>query len=94
LENTVQQKIRVGIIRGGMSSERDVSLENGKKVALPVGFSAALRRVDTALVKEFINGVDIDIACGAVDHHSAVPLIPLETVPASDVLSLEDRGLL
>lgn len=66
-----------------------------KKVTSPAGFSeavnAALLWDDTALVEEFINGTEV--TCGVIGHHPVVPLIPSETVPTADILSLEDKFL-
>lgn len=66
-----------------------------KKVVQPAGLPeavmAALKWDDTALVEEFIMGTEV--TCGVLGHHPALPLIPSETVPTADILSLEDKFL-
>jgi len=66
-----------------------------KKVVSKEGISSALEEAfqwdNTALVEEFIEG--IEVTCGVIENDHPVALTPSETVPTDDVLSLEDKFL-
>jgi D-alanine-D-alanine ligase len=66
-----------------------------KKVVSKDGIASALEEAfqwdNTALVEEFIDG--IEVTCGVVENDHPVALTPSETVPTDDVLSLEDKFL-
>lgn len=60
-------------------------------IEFPAALTAALRWDNTALVEEFITGTEV--TCGVIGHQSPLPLVPSETIPTTDVLSLEDKFL-
>lgn len=66
-----------------------------KKVVSKDGIPSALEEAflwdNTALVEEFIEG--IEVTCGIIEENHPVALIPSETIPTEDVLSLEDKFL-
>lgn len=66
-----------------------------KKVVSPDGIpdaiEDALRWDNTALVEEFIDG--IEVTCGIIENDLPLALTPSETIPTDDVLSLEDKFL-
>jgi D-alanine-D-alanine ligase len=66
-----------------------------KKVVSPDSISDAvedaLRWDNTALVEEFIDG--IEVTCGIIENDRPLALTPSETIPTDDVLSLEDKFL-
>ena len=66
-----------------------------KKVVSPDGIpdaiEDALRWDNTALVEEFIDG--IEVTCGIIENDRPYALTPSETIPTDDVLSLEDKFL-
>ncbi|HOK07050.1 MAG TPA: D-alanine--D-alanine ligase family protein [Syntrophales bacterium] len=66
-----------------------------KKVVSPAGLPAALEGAfvwdEMALVEEFIEGVEV--TCGILGDDPPVPLVPSETIPTQDILSLEDKFL-
>lgn len=66
-----------------------------KKVVSQEGIASALEDAfqwdDTALVEEFIEG--IEVTCGVIEDGHPVALTPSETIPTDDVLSLEDKFL-
>ena len=66
-----------------------------KKVVSPVGIPAALDAAfswdSVSLVEEFIEGTEV--TCGVVGNDDPVALIPSETIPTNDILSLEDKFL-
>ena len=66
-----------------------------KKVVSPDSISDAVedafRWDNTALVEEFIDG--IEVTCGIIENDRPLALTPSETIPTDDVLSLEDKFL-
>ncbi len=66
-----------------------------KKVVSGDGIPGALADAfawdNTALVEEFIDG--IEVTCGVLDNNGPFALTPSETIPTQDVLSLEDKFL-
>ncbi|MCX7635966.1 MAG: ATP-grasp domain-containing protein, partial [Syntrophales bacterium] len=66
-----------------------------KKVVAAAGIPAALEDAfvwdNTALVEEFIDGVEV--TCGVLGDDPPMPLVPSETIPTQDILSLEDKFL-
>lgn len=58
---------------------------------LPAAVEDALQWDNTALVEEFIDG--IEVTCGVIENDHPIPLTPSETIPTDDVLSLEDKFL-
>lgn len=61
------------------------------KNGLPDALSFAFTWDNTALVEEFIAGTEV--TCGVIGTDSPVAMIPSETIPTGDVLSLEDKFL-
>jgi len=65
------------------------------KVNAATGLSGAVLEAflwdDTVLVEEFISGTEV--TCGVIGHRPPLPLVPSETIPTSDILSLEDKFL-
>jgi len=66
-----------------------------KKVVSREGIPAAVEDAfqwdNTALVEEFIDG--IEVTCGVIEDDQPLALTPSETIPTDDVLSLEDKFL-
>lgn len=66
-----------------------------KKITAPEGLidaiDAAFLWDDTVLIEEFINGTEV--TCGVIGHNPPVALIPSETIPTDDILTLEDKFL-
>jgi len=58
---------------------------------IPAAIEDALQWDNTALVEEFIDG--IEVTCGVIDNDQPMALTPSETIPTDDVLSLEDKFL-
>jgi D-alanine-D-alanine ligase len=58
---------------------------------IPAAIEDALQWDNTALVEEFIDG--IEVTCGVIENDHAMALTPSETIPTDDVLSLEDKFL-
>lgn len=52
---------------------------------------AALIWDDTVLIEEFITGTEV--TCGVIGHNPPLPLVPSETIPTTEILSLEDKFL-
>ena len=46
---------------------------------------------DTALIEEYISGTEV--TCGVLGHNPPMALIPSETIPTHDILTLEDKFL-
>lgn len=61
------------------------------KDGIPSALEDAFQWDTTALVEEFIDG--IEVTCGVIEHDYPVALTPSETIPTDDVLSLEDKFL-
>ena len=65
------------------------------KVTSEAGLSEALtsafRWDNTALIEEFITGMEV--TCGVIGHQPPLPLVPSETIPTTEILSLEDKFL-
>ncbi|MBA4397828.1 MAG: hypothetical protein C0394_10685 [Syntrophus sp. (in: bacteria)] len=65
------------------------------KVASPDDIPAALDEAfiwdDTALVEEFLTGMEV--TCGVIGNDHPVALTPSETIPTAAILSLEDKFL-
>ena len=61
------------------------------KDGIPVAVEDSLQWDNTALVEEFIDG--IEVTCGVIDNDHPFALTPSETIPTQDVLSLEDKFL-
>jgi len=66
-----------------------------KKVVSREGIPAAVEEAfhwdNTALVEEFIDGMEV--TCGIIEDDQPLALTPSETIPTDDVLSLEDKFL-
>ncbi|MCX7816808.1 MAG: D-alanine--D-alanine ligase [Syntrophales bacterium] len=66
-----------------------------KKVVSSEGIPSALEGAfewdNIALVEEFIEG--IEVTCGVLGHDPPMALIPSETIPTEDILTLEDKFL-
>ena len=66
-----------------------------KKVVSRNGIASAIEEAlqwdNTALVEEFIEG--IEVTCGVIENDNTDALTPSETIPTDDVLSLEDKFL-
>jgi D-alanine-D-alanine ligase len=58
---------------------------------LPAAMDEAFRWDNTLLVEEFIAGTEV--TCGVIENGQPLALIPSETIPTDDVLSLEDKFL-
>jgi len=58
---------------------------------IPAAIEDALQWDNTALVEEFIDG--IEVTCGVIENDHPIALTPSETIPTDDVLSLEDKFL-
>lgn len=58
---------------------------------IPAAIEDALQWDKTALVEEFIDG--IEVTCGVIENDHPIALTPSETIPTDDVLSLEDKFL-
>jgi len=58
---------------------------------IPPAIEDALHWDNTALIEEFIDG--IEVTCGVIENDLPFALTPSETIPTSDVLSLEDKFL-
>jgi D-alanine-D-alanine ligase len=58
---------------------------------LPAAMDEAFRWDNTLLVEEFIAGTEV--TCGVIEDGRPMALIPSETIPTDDVLSLEDKFL-
>jgi len=63
----------------------------GSGDGLPVALEEAFIWDDTALVEEFLTGMEI--TCGVVGNDHPQALIPSETIPTTDILTLEDKFL-
>jgi D-alanine-D-alanine ligase len=61
------------------------------KEGIPSAVEEAFHWDNTALVEEFING--IEVTCGVIEDDDILALTPSETIPTDDVLSLEDKFL-
>jgi len=61
------------------------------KEGIPAAVEDALQWDNTALVEEFIDG--IEVTCGVIENDYPMALTPSETIPTQDVLSLEDKFL-
>jgi D-alanine-D-alanine ligase len=61
------------------------------KNGIPDALSFAFSWDNTVLVEEFIAGTEV--TCGVIGTDSPVALMPSETIPTGDVLSLEDKFL-
>jgi len=66
-----------------------------KKVVSEAGIPAALEEAfswdSMALVEEFLSG--IEVTCGVLGSDTPEALIPSETIPTTEILSLEDKFL-
>ena len=66
-----------------------------KKITAPEGLKEAINNAfqwdDTVLIEEFIKGAEV--TCGVLGHNPPVALIPSETIPTDDILTLEDKFL-
>ena len=66
-----------------------------KKIVSPQGISdaveGALQWDNTVLAEEFIEGTEV--TCGVLGAEDPIALVPSETVPTDDILSLEDKFL-
>jgi len=58
---------------------------------IPSAIEEALHWDNTALIEEFIDG--IEVTCGVIENDDIMALTPSETIPTDDVLSLEDKFL-
>jgi D-alanine-D-alanine ligase len=58
---------------------------------LPAALDAAFVWDDTALVEEFLTGMEV--TCGVIGNDSPEALTPSETIPTTAILSLEDKFL-
>lgn len=58
---------------------------------LPGAIDVAFEWDRIVLVEEFIEG--IEITCGVLGNDDPIPLTPSETIPTSEILSLEDKFL-
>lgn len=58
---------------------------------IPSAIEDALQWDNTALIEEFIDGTEV--TCGVIENDHPFALTPSETIPTSDVLSLEDKFL-
>jgi len=65
------------------------------KVENEEGLDAALKNAgdwdELILIEEFITGVEV--TCGVLDEEPPLALIPSETIPTTEILSLEDKFL-
>jgi len=61
------------------------------KDGIPSAVEEAFQWDNTALIEEFIDG--IEVTCGVIENDHPVALTPSETIPTDDVLSLEDKFL-
>ena len=66
-----------------------------KKVVSPAGIPDALEEAfqwdPVALVEEFLDGTEV--TCGVLEDDPPLALMPSETIPTEDILSLEDKFL-
>ncbi len=58
---------------------------------IPEALEGAFAWDDTALVEEFLTGMEV--TCGVIGNHQPVALTPSETIPTTAILSLEDKFL-
>lgn len=61
------------------------------KDSLSAALASALLWDTTVLVEEFIAGTEV--TCGVIGADPPLPLIPSETIPTAEILSLEDKFL-
>ncbi|MBN1615314.1 MAG: D-alanine--D-alanine ligase [Deltaproteobacteria bacterium] len=61
------------------------------RTGLPAAMDEAFRWDNTLLIEEFVAGTEV--TCGVIDNGQAKALVPSETIPTDDVLSLEDKFL-
>jgi D-alanine-D-alanine ligase len=61
------------------------------KEGIPSALEDAFQWDVTAIVEEFIDG--IEVTCGVIGNDDPIALTPSETIPTTDVLSLEDKFL-
>ncbi len=61
------------------------------KEGIPAALEDAFQWDATAIVEEFIDG--IEVTCGVIGNDDPIALTPSETIPTTDVLSLEDKFL-
>ncbi len=66
-----------------------------KKVISAAGLPAAVEEAflwdNTVLIEEFIRGTEV--TCGVIGNREPLALVPSETIPTNDILSLEDKFL-
>src|SRR5512137_2914172 len=58
---------------------------------IPAALEEALRWDNVALAEEMLTGMEV--TCGVLGNNSPMALTPSETIPTSDILSLEDKFL-
>ncbi len=63
----------------------------GSRAGIPEALEGAFAWDTTALVEEFIEG--IEVTCAVLGNRDPMALTPSETIPTSDILSLEDKFL-